>query len=293
MTDEEKKEFEEFLQWKAEKKKKEEEEKREQEKLEKLAEQAKQERLVAEQAKQERLVAEQAKQERLVAEQAKAKQQATNPSTPNKWTNEKSEHDKFVSKALFFVCSIMIVAFAIILARKENDPYKSPATVAKENIQKKDSIDAILAAQTEKEEKAAYKERVRLDSIRKANRIDQVKHSVKILKAYLSSPNSAGGVDAHLVWKNVSKKTIKYLNWSGYPINAVGDAVECEIRGVSESGGRVTGPIKPGTTYGYGKYWECLWYNYSAKKLVLTGINIEYMDGSTMRINQNELKYIR
>ena len=50
MTDEEKKEFEEFLQWKAEKKKKEEEEKREQEKLEKLAEQAKQERLVAEQA---------------------------------------------------------------------------------------------------------------------------------------------------------------------------------------------------------------------------------------------------
>lgn len=273
MTDEEKKEFEEFLQWKAEKKKKEEEEKREQEKLEKLAEQA--------------------KHERLVAEQTKAKQQATNPSTPNKWTNEKSEHDKFVSKALFFVCSIMIVAFAIILARKENDPYKSPATVAKENIQKKDSIDSIIAAQTEKEEKAAYKERVRLDSIRKANRIDQVKHSVKILKAYLSSPNSAGGVDAHLVWKNVSKKTIKYLTWRGYPINAVGDAVECEIRGVSERGGKVTGPIKPGTTYGYNYYWECLWYNYSAKKLVLTGINIEYMDGSTMRINQNELKYIR
>ena len=114
MTDEEKKEFEEFLQWKAEKKKKEEEEKREQEKLEKLAEQA--------------------KQERLVAEQAKAKQHATNPSTPNEWTNEKSEHDKFVSKALFFVCSIMIVAFAIILARRENDSYKSPATVA--NIRK-------------------------------------------------------------------------------------------------------------------------------------------------------------
>ena len=121
----------------------------------------------------------------------------------------------------------------------------------------------------------------------------QVKHSVKILKAYLSSPNSAGGVDAHLVWKNVSKKTIKYLTWSGYPVNAVGDAVACEIRGRSESGGKVTGPIKPGTTYGYGYYWECLWYNYSAKKLVLTGINIEYMDGSTMRINKNELKYIR
>lgn len=273
MTEEEKKEFEEFLQWKAEKKKKEEEEKREQENLEKLAEQA--------------------KQERLVAEQAKAKQQAANPSTPNKWTNEKSESDKFIQKVIVFVCIVMIAGFVIILARIQNDPNHSPATVAKENIHKKDSVDAIIDAQTEKEEKAAYKERVRLDSIRKANRIDQVKHSVKILKAYLSSPNSAGGVDAHLVWKNVSKKTIKYLTWSGYPVNAVGDAVACEIRGRSESGGKVTGPIKPGTTYGYGYYWECLWYNYSAKKLVLTGIDIEYMDGSTMRINQNELKYIR
>lgn len=266
MTDEEKKEFEEFLQWKAEKKKKEEEEKREQEKLDKLAEQA--------------------KQERLVAAQAKAKQQATNPSTPNKWTNEKSESDKFIQKVIVFVCIVMIAGFVIILARIQNDPNHSPATVAKENIHKKDSLDAIQAAEDQKEA-------LRLDSIRKANRIDKVKHSIKIIKAYLSSPNSAGGVDAHLVWKNVSKKTIKYLNWSGYPINAVGDPVSCEIRGISESGGKVTGPIKPGTTYGYGKYWECVWYNYSAKKLILTGIDIEYMDGSTMHINQNELKYIR
>ena len=115
----------------------------------------------------------------------------------------------------------------------------------------------------------------------------------KIIKAYLSAPNSAGGVDAHFIWKNVSDKTIKYLTWSGYPINAVGDAVACEIRGITESGGKVTGPIKPGATDGRNTYWECLWYNYSAKKLVLTGIDIEYMDGSTMRINQNELKYIR
>ena len=50
---------------------------------------------------------------------------------------------------------------------------------------------------------------IRIDSIRKADRIDKVKHSIKIIKAYLSAPNSAGGVDAHLVWKNVSKKTKK------------------------------------------------------------------------------------
>ena len=268
MTEEEKKEFEEFLQWKAEKKKKEEKEKREQEEREK---------------------AELAKQESLVTEQAKANTQAANSSKPNKLANEKSDYDKFAQKALYIICCIVIATLLIILVRRINKPNNSPATVAKENIENEDSIDASLAAQTEMEEEAAY----RLDSIRKADRIDQVKHSVKIIKAYLSSPNSAGGVDAHLVWKNVSKKTIKYLTWSGYPINAVGDAVECEIREISESGGRVTGPIKPGTTYGHGKCWECLWYNYSAKKLVLTGIDIEYMDGSTIHINKNELKYIR
>lgn len=268
MTEEEKKEFEEFLQWKAEKKKREEEEKREQEEREK---------------------AELAKQESLIAEQAKANTQAANSSKPNKLANEKSDYDMFAQKALYIICCIVIATLLIILARRINKHNNSPATVAKENIENEDSIDASLAAQTETDEEADYS----LDSIRKANRIDQVKHSVKILKAYLSSPNSAGGVDAHLVWKNVSKKTIKYLNWSGYPINAVGDPVSCEIRGISESGGKVTGPIKPGTTYGYGKYWECVWYNYSAKKLILTGIDIEYMDGSTIHINQNELKYIR
>ena len=133
----------------------------------------------------------------------------------------------------------------------------------------------------------------RLDSLKRAKRIDLLKNTIKIKKVYLSSPNSAGGVDAHLVWKNVSNKTIKYLTWSGYPINAVGDPVSCEVRGTLESGGTFTGPIKPGATYGYGTYWDCLWYNYSAKKLVLTEIYIEYMDGSSININKDELKYVR
>lgn len=267
MTEEGKKEFEEFLQWKAEKKKKEEEEKREQEEAEKQVEQA--------------------EQERITAEQAKLQSQAANSSNPTKWVDEKSGSDKFMQKIMFLVCTIMIAALLIILAKRDHKPnFDSKFEAEKVKVHMQDSLDAIQAAEDQKEA-------LRLDSIRKANRIDKVKHSIKIIKAYLSSPNSAGGVDAHLVWKNVSKKTIKYLNWSGYPINAVGDPVSCEIRGISESGGKVTGPIKPGTTYGYGKYWECVWYNYSAKKLILTGIDIEYMDGSTMRINQNELKYIR
>lgn len=68
MTEEEKKEFEEFLQWKAEKKKKEEKEKREQEEREK---------------------AELDKQESLVAEQAKANTQAANSSSLTNWQMRK------------------------------------------------------------------------------------------------------------------------------------------------------------------------------------------------------------
>ena len=247
MTEEEKKVFEEFLQWKAEKKKREEEAER-----------------------QAKLAA----QKSIAAEQARVETDIINTPEANEWENEKSKSDKLIQKGIFGVCIIILIALIAILANIDHTPKKEQEPATRENIQKDD-------------------ESIRIDSIKKANRIDKVKHSIKIIKAYLSAPNSAGGVDAHFIWKNVSDKTIKYLTWSGYPINAVGDAVACEIRGRSESGGKVTGPIKPGTTYGYGYYWECLWYNYSAKKLVLTGIDIEYMDGSTMRINQNELKYIR
>ena len=248
MTEEEKKEFEEFLQWKAEKKKREEEEAERQAKL--------------------------AAQKSIAAEQARVETDIINTPEANEWENEKSKSDKLIQKGLFGLCIFILIALIAILANIDHTPKNEQVSAARENIQK----DA---------------DSIRIDSIRKADRIDKVKHSIKIIKAYLSAPNSAGGVDAHFIWKNVSKKTIKYLTWSGYPINAVGDPVSCEIRRISESGGKVTGPIKPGATDGYDGCWECLWYNYSAKKLILTGIDIEYMDGSTMRINQNELKYIR
>ena len=249
MTEEEKKEFEEFLQWKAEKKQKEEEEEAE---------------------RQAKLV----DQKCIAADQVRAEADIINTPETNKWENEKSKSDKLIQKGIFGVCFIILIALIAILANIDHTPKKEQDPATRENIQKDD-------------------ESIRIDSIKKANRIDKVKHSIKIIKAYLSAPNSAGGVDAHFIWKNVSKKTIKYLTWSGYPINAVGDPVSCEIRRISESGGKVTGPIKPGATDGYDGCWECLWYNYSAKKLILTGIDNEYMDGSTMRINQNELKYIR
>ena len=133
--------------------------------------------------------------------------------------------------------------------------------------------------------------RMRLDSIQRAQHIDSIKHSIKILEYYLSSPNSVGGVDAHFEYQNLNDKTIKYLSWYGYPINAVGDPVTCSIRGYSEHGGQSTGPVEKWQTGGLG-YWECMWYNYEAKKLILTRVEIEYMDGSRFTIKGNDLYLI-
>ena len=128
------------------------------------------------------------------------------------------------------------------------------------------------------------------DSIRTAKRLKTVKNSIKIKTYHLSGPNSAGGIDVFFHYKNLSDKTIKYLVWTGYPINAVGDPVYCTIRDYSSHRGQDTGPIKKGASRK--SYWECVWYNWQAKRFILTKIEIEYMDGSTLDIEGDELYLI-
>lgn len=270
MTEEEKKEFEEFLEWKAKKKRKEEENKAKQEEAERQVN-----------------VNVQMPQEEEKSMEFDNKQVPYSSNNKNESNNTGKKSSTF-PLAFVLLISLIIFLFCICLLKDCSDNYQTTSyqiestSNSEANKERLDSLAAIDAAETKRQ-----------DSLKRAKRIELLKNTIKIKKAYLSSPNSAGGVDAHLVWKNVSNKTIKYLNWRGYPINAVGDPVSCEVRRTIEGGGKVTGPIKPGTTYGYGKYWDCLWYNYSAKKLVLTGINIEYMDGCSININKNELKYVR
>lgn len=128
------------------------------------------------------------------------------------------------------------------------------------------------------------------DSIKEAIRVYDLKHSVKITSAWLDRPNSACGVDANVYYKNLSHKTIKYLFWTGYPINAVGDRVGCEIRGFEDYRGRDTGPVKPG--HSGGGCWRCAWYNCSARRLEITGIEITYMDGTSFEIKSWEIPYV-
>ena len=133
----------------------------------------------------------------------------------------------------------------------------------------------------------------RRERIEKAKRIEELKHSIKLEKAYLTPADVSGGVHAFMLWKNVSSQNILSLDWRGYPTNAKGEPVACEIDGNTESGGHFIGPAVPGGTYGDDFGWYYLWHNPSARKLVLTSIDIEYDDGSKIHISQDELKYIR
>lgn len=116
---------------------------------------------------------------------------------------------------LFCICVLKDCSDNNQTTSHQTTSYQTESTSNSEaDKERLDSLAAINAAENKRQ-----------DSLKRARRIELLKNTIKIKKAYLSSPNSAGGVDAHLVWKNVSNKSIKYLNWRGYPINAVGDPV--------------------------------------------------------------------
>jgi len=109
----------------------------------------------------------------------------------------------------------------------------------------------------------------------------EYKDSIQIIKRYTSDPNSAGGVDFNLVWKNKSKRTIKYASFEVSAINAVDDEVFSEHSIYNKAEWvKVTGPIKSNQIKGYDTYWDCLWYNWTIKRCIIRNVELEYMDGT-------------
>jgi len=105
---------------------------------------------------------------------------------------------------------------------------------------------------------------------------------LKILLLRPLSPNSAGGVNVEAMFKNQSDKEIKYLRVSVTPYNAVMDPVSCQITGKSTIRLEDVGPwVAGGVDYGT---WKNVWYNQTIRYISLDLIEIEYMDGSIVRI---------
>lgn len=122
-----------------------------------------------------------------------------------------------------------------------------------------------------------------LAQVEKNKKLASLKDSFQLIRAYTSNPNVAGGVDLSIVWKNKTRRIIKYATFYVDAINAVGDEVSCEIRGYGR-GAKATGPFRPGSVNGYGYVWECMWYNSNIRKCKVTDVKLEFMDGDFLEL---------
>lgn len=194
-------------------------------------------------------------------------------------------------KQLFYIFIIASLIASSCTSKEEKERQQREKARIERERYVNDSTQAAIERETrEYKRHQELQQELRQDSINKAEHINEIRNSIKITSYYLTSPNSANGVSTYFYYKNLSDKVIKYLVWTGYPINAVNDIVSCEIRGNSSFSGKDTGPVKKGGTGG--GYWDCAWYNSTAKKLILEKIDIEYMDGSTLCIKGDDLYLI-
>ena len=132
--------------------------------------------------------------------------------------------------------------------------------------------------------------KIEIEEKKKKERILEIRNSLSNVTFTLSSSNSVGGRDVTFFYTNKSPKTIKYLYWVAGFKNAVGDFVECDVSDYGIFRGTDTGPVK--TNHSGGGYWGTVIYNYSATKVLLFKIRIDYMDGSSLEIKGEELKLI-
>lgn len=125
-------------------------------------------------------------------------------------------------------------------------------------------------------------------------KIEEIKSSIRVTKVWTSSPNSVGGVDLYINWKNISDKVIKYAYFTVEPYNSVNDTVICTIRRYTDFIAQDDGPFNKGQgTSGTGYYWENAWYNHSIRGARLKSVRIIYMDGSSLDIEEKYIDYIK
>jgi len=103
---------------------------------------------------------------------------------------------------------------------------------------------------------------------------DSYVYSVKNFASYY---NSADGL--YLAWgaTNNSSKAIKYLTFTAEFYNSVGDPAKDSITGKTSKTIRLIGPIEAGESFYYRKI---IGYSTSCSSIKITGITIEYMDGT-------------
>jgi outer membrane murein-binding lipoprotein Lpp len=124
---------------------------------------------------------------------------------------------------------------------------------------------------------------------------DKAREIIRVTKIDIDEPNSAGGVDLFIGYKNMSDKVIKYTYFSIVPYNRVGDIVNSDIGGESKITAVDEGPHKKGEGIAgnYNWYWENAWYSWSIDSVEITSIKIEYMDGTSVTLSGDDVKYVQ
>lgn len=95
---------------------------------------------------------------------------------------------------------------------------------------------------------------------------------------FADGPNQAGGIGTQISLQNTAGKTIKYVTVYVIPFNAVGDQVNCTVRGHSVYGIKITGPIAVGQKWE--GYSDGMWYNNSVVAAKIDHVHCVYMDGT-------------
>jgi len=177
---------------------------------------------------------------------------------------------------------------AIILAQQLHDKFNGST----------DDVEGqkVAKAATEKiaeKEKLAKQEEERKIAEAAASAKEKAREIIRVSKVSTGKPNSAGGVDLYINWKNNSEKTIKYAYFEVVPLNAVDDVVTSDIGRGSLFRGQETGPFKKGQGSGSDMYYENAWYNNTIVRAELRKIDIEYMDGTTVTLQDEDVKHVR
>lgn len=110
--------------------------------------------------------------------------------------------------------------------------------------------------------------------------------------------DSAGGNEVTIKFTNCSSQRIKYVYFTGYFLNAVGDKCRNEVGGSTVWKYTGVGPISriPDSPNNYGSHIKFFhsdppFYSKTARKFVISSVTIEYMNGKKTVLSGSELDY--
>ena len=144
----------------------------------------------------------------------------------------------------------------------------------------------------EREERAAIQKSIEEQEFANLKFMDPAYIEVKKINM-----DSAGGNEVSIKFTNCSSQKVKYVYFTGYFLNAVGDKCRNEVGGSTVWKYTGVGPVSriPNTPDRFGSYIKYfhsdpLFYSKNARRLILSSVTIEYMNGKKIVLSGSELE---